>query len=311
MGKLFPSYTIPEPGPKDVRVRVEYAPINPADLNVLTGTYGKRLQLPGIPGNEGVGVVTDVGDHVQHIQPGDRVIAPTAHGFWCEQMVIPAVTARVVPPAVAPRQAAMLRVNPPTAWAMLTELVTVGDGDWIAQNAANSAVGRLVIAIARARGIHTANVVRRAELVDDLCEAGADIVELADGDFGKRIAAAAGPISLALNAVGGDAARELTRALAAGGTMVTYGAMSLQPLPLAAGQLIFKDLRFCGFWVSRWLETAAPATVEAAYAEIFALAAAGALDVPIAQTYPLAELSTAIDHAAGDARGGKILLQLS
>ena len=62
----------------------------------------------------------------------------------------------------------MLRINPPTALLLLTDLVSLKPGDWVIQNVANSAVGRLVIRLARARGVKTMNVVRRESLFAEL-----------------------------------------------------------------------------------------------------------------------------------------------
>lgn len=70
----------------------------------------------------------------------------------------------------------MMGINPPTAVLLLREYVDLQPGDWVAQNAANSGVGRLVIAIAKTRGLRTINFVRRAELVAELKAAGGDIV---------------------------------------------------------------------------------------------------------------------------------------
>ncbi|NIP93798.1 MAG: alcohol dehydrogenase, partial [Akkermansiaceae bacterium] len=77
-----------------------------------------------------------------------------------------------------PLQLAMLKINPATAHLMLTRYRDLAAGDWLVQNAANSAVGTYLIELARARGVRTMNVVRRAELVDPLRARGADAVIL-------------------------------------------------------------------------------------------------------------------------------------
>src|SRR2546425_4584369 len=70
----------------------------------------------------------------------------------------------------------MLGINPPTAALLLNESIDLRPGDWVAQNAANSGVGRSLIAIAKARGLKTINFVRRPELVPELQAVGGDLV---------------------------------------------------------------------------------------------------------------------------------------
>jgi len=79
-------------------------------------------------------------------------------------------------PEADPRQLAMLGINPPTAALLLNESIDLRPGDWVAQNAANSGVGRSLIAIAKARGLKTINFVRRPELVPELEAVGGDLV---------------------------------------------------------------------------------------------------------------------------------------
>jgi trans-2-enoyl-CoA reductase len=209
----------------------------------------------------------------------------------------------VVPPEIAPEQAAMLKINPATALRMLRDFTTLQPDDWVLQNVANSGVGRSVIQIAHATGLHTVNIVRRKELVAELQAQGADMVLTED----EKWPALPDPIRLALNAVGGESALRLANALAPGGTLVTYGAMSRQPLRIPNGLLIFEDVRCRGFWMSRWYREASPEASSAMFAELFALARSGILHTPVERIYPLEEAAAALAHAARGGRSGKIL----
>jgi trans-2-enoyl-CoA reductase len=305
------SVALPPLPSSGARVRVLAAPINPADLNVLEGKYPVRPELPGTPGMEGAGVVEEVGAEVRHVRKGDRVILPASAGSWREAVVIADAdrTLRVVPPEVSVEQAAMMRVNPATAWCMLHHFVDLSEGDFVIQNAANSAVGRLVIQIAKARQLRTINLVRRPELVEELRALGGDVALLDDDSVKDQLAAATGgaPVRLALNCVGGDSALRVANALASGGTHVTYGAMSRQPLRIPNGLLIFKDLRWRGFWITQWYRDATPAAEAEMFGELFTLAKQGLLHTPVEKIYPLAEAIAAVRHAAQSQRGGKIL----
>ncbi len=301
------------PGPGEARVRVRLAPINPADVNVLEGKYPVRPELPGVPGVEGVGVVEALGEGVTWPPVGTTVLLPHRFGTWREAGNAKAAELVVVPEGVPLEQAAMLRINPATAWLMLREFVTLKPGEWVVQNAANSAVGRGVIRIARHLGWRTINVVRRAELAGELREEGADVVLVESETVGKEIVVAAGraPIRLALNCVGGDSATRLAGTLAPGGVIVTYGAMARQPLKIPNGMLIFQDLAWRGFWVTRWLEGATPAQREALFAELFELARLGVIATPVEAEYPLEQITAALTHAQQGKRSGKVLLRCS
>ena len=103
------------------------------------------------------------------------------------------------------------------------------------------------------------------------------------------------PIRLGLNAVGGESALRLMNCLAAGGTLVTFGAMSLQPLKIPNGLLIFKDLRFRGIWINKWYDNAyARAERMAAFNPIFEMAGRGLLQTKVEKSYPLNEIKAAV-----------------
>jgi len=222
---------------------------------------------------------------------------------------VPASGVYAVPSDIPALQAAMLRVNPATAWRMLHDFVKLQPGDWVLQNAANSGVGRAAIVIAKAMGIHTVSVVRRAELVPELKAIGGDVVLVDSEQLVPQIGEAVtrGRVRLALNAVGGESALRLANALSREGVMVTYGAMGRQPIRIPNGLLIFKNLVWTGFWVTHWYKHASQDQVREMFASLFPLLASGALSVPVAATYPLDRFREAIHHSASDQRGGKIL----
>lgn len=171
-------------------------------------------------------------------------------------------------------------VNPCTAYAMLRGYVGAGaaapraeerlrPGDWFAQNGANSGVGRAAVQLGRAWGLRSVNVVRArpegeeatGRLKEELRGLGADVVvteeEAGAKEFPGRLREEFGVdgeagIRLGLNCVGGRSALSLAKVLGRGASLVTYGAMAKQPVSVPAGMLIFKDVRFVGFWVSEW-----------------------------------------------------------
>ncbi len=297
-------------GGRDVRVAMQYAPINPADLNFIEGTYGRPAHPPAIPGHEGVGIVTEIGPEVNSLSVGDTVIPLLGAGCWCQHLTAEEQFFAKLPAGLDLTQASMLRVNPVTAWSFLNHFITLSPGDWVVQNAANSGVGRSVIQLAKSLGLRTLNLVRRPELIPELQALGADIVILDTDDslhaareaFGKH------PPKLAGNAVGGDSALRLMELLAPSGTLVTYGAMSRRSLKVPNKFLIFKDIQLRGLWVTRWLEHATPSELYDVLHPLTEMIGKGSLRTAIDQVYPFADCAAALARAKTDSRSGKVVL---
>jgi mitochondrial enoyl-[acyl-carrier protein] reductase / trans-2-enoyl-CoA reductase len=299
----------PTPAAGEVVVKMRAAPINPADLNQIEGKYPVRAELPATPGFEGAGIVIDVGIEVRGLANGALVILPHNVGTWRDAVAVKADELVVVPAGIEPVHAAMLKINPMTAWRLLHDYVDLERGDWLIQNAANSAAGRAVIQIARELGYKTVNVVRRSELIGELRADGGDVVLVDSENLRHEVEDAIGspPIRLGLNAVGGESALRLANCLAPGSTLVTYGAMSLQPLKIPNGLLIFKDLRFRGIWINKWYDNATPAQRMEAFQHLFEMAKRGLLNTKVEKAYQLSEAKAAVAHAARGQRSGKII----
>jgi mitochondrial enoyl-[acyl-carrier protein] reductase / trans-2-enoyl-CoA reductase len=307
----------PNPGDDEVVVAMRAAPINPADINAIEGKYPARREVPAVPGFEGAGVVVELGANVKAIATGALVLLPHNIGTWREALAVKARELVVVPSEIEPTQAAMLKINPLTAWRLLHDYVDLARGDWLIQNAANSGAGRAVIQIARELGLKTVNVVRRAELIDELRADGGDVV-LVDGESPSRTgilrdevkaATNGAAIRLGLNSVGGDSALRLANCLAFGGTLVSFGAMSLQPLKIPTGLLIFKDLRFRGIWINHWYDNVTPTERMAAFNPLFDMTKRGLLKTKIEKAYEIDDAKAAVEHATRSERSGKIIFE--
>ncbi len=299
-----------QPGPGQVRVNRILAPINPADLNTIEGKYPVRYPLPATPGVEGVATVAEVGEGVTNLKPGMAVLLPHAYGTWREEGILDASVLCPVPEGVPYREAAMLKVNPATAWRMLHDFVPPQPGGWVVQNAGNSSVGRAVIAIAQKIGLKTVSLVRRPELIDELKALGADVVVLDDENAKDEIKAQTGgaKIHLALNSVGGESAVRVASVLASHGKVVTFGGMSRHPVKVPTGFLIFKDIQFLGFWMTRWYQSTSQEETWAFFRQLFELAKAGTFNTPVAKVYSVEQIREAVTHALQSSRGGKVML---
>ncbi len=305
-------------------VAVLAAPINPSDLLMLTGQYGRLPTLPAVGGSEGVGRVVEIGPDVDvtggvvNISVGQTVLLPAGSGTWATHLVADARRLVPIPDGADPQQLAMLTVNPATAALLLTEFVTLAPGDWVIQNVANSAVGGYLVQLAKLRGFKTVNLVRRESAVASVLADGGDVV-LVDGDapggalgrdLSARVKAAVGgaDIRLGLDAVGGAATDRLARCLSEGATLVNYGMMSGEACQVTPASFIFNDITLRGFWLAKWFSQASREAQRALYGELTKLIATGKLSARIGATYPVSQIKEAVAAAHAGERDGKILI---
>ncbi|RMD39454.1 hypothetical protein DV735_g5676, partial [Chaetothyriales sp. CBS 134920] len=274
-------HSISAPTGSTAVVRFLATPINPADVNQIQGVYpakGEMTRLLGtaepsaVAGNEGVAEVVSIGAGVKTLQTGDWVIMKrTGMGTWRTHMAVDEEQVLKIDDktGLTPLQVGTVSVNPCTAYRMLLDSAkwTFRGDEWFVQNGANSGVGRAAIQLGREWGFKSINVIRgrddKAEeqrLKDELTALGATHVITEEELLGREIRdkiktwtnGGREQIKVGLNCVGGKPATALAKHLSPGASFVTYGAMSKQPLILPASLLIFTDLNFTGFWVSKW-----------------------------------------------------------
>ncbi|WP_421862965.1 zinc-dependent alcohol dehydrogenase family protein [Parvibaculum sp.] len=297
------------PSPGEVVFDVIAFPLNPADIGFCRGNYRIKPPLPATPGAECVGRVTAVGDGVSHVKPGDLVIN-LARENWASQRRVKAEDAVPIPAGLDLKQAAMLRINPPTALLMLTDLVDLKPGDWVIQNAANSAVGRLVITLAKAKGIRTVNVTRRDDVFPELMALGADIC-LTDGpDLAERVRAATGgaTIPLGLDAVSGSATARIAACLKDEGTICTYGSMTGEAPSVSVADVVFRGMTFTGFMLGRFMARRTAEEVRAIYADLGQQMLKGAIHAPVDSVYAIEDIREALIRVQTGGRDGKVLV---
>jgi len=297
------------PGTGEVVFDVLAFPINPADVSFCRGTYRLKPPLPATPGAECVGRVTAVGAGVSHVKPGDLVINLQREN-WTQKRHVKGEDVIPVPSRMDLRQAAMLRINPPTALLLLTDIVTLKPGDWLIQNVANSAVGRLLIPLARARGVKTMNVVRRESLFNELKALGADACVVDGPDLAEAVKAqtGGGPVRLGLDAVSGRATARLSACLGDGGIVCNYGSMSGEDPVMSRSTLISGGQSLVGFILGRGLATRSLEQVRGMYADLGRQIMDGTLYAPVEKVYPIEEIKAALTHAQRGERSGKILV---
>ncbi|MFF2370870.1 zinc-binding dehydrogenase [Agromyces sp. NPDC058110] len=302
---------VPEPGPGQVRVRLVLSPIHNHDLWTVRGTYGYKPTLPAVGGTEALGVVDALGEGVEHLSIGQRVVTGGTPGVWSEFFVASAAGLIPLPDGVPDEVAAQVVAMPFSAVSLLDSL-GLEPRDWLVQNAANGAVGRLLAQLAPARGINVVGLVRRGAGVDELAGQGiGNVVATDEEGWRDRVAEITGgaPIIAGVDAVGGTASGDVMSVIAENGTLVVFGAMASPIMQIPSGDVIFKQAAVKGFWGSRVSATMAPDERARLMGEVFTRLREGVITLPVEATYSFDEIAAASRANFDAGRIGKVVLR--
>lgn len=299
----------PEPGPGAVRLRMLRSPIHNHDLATIRGTYGYKPELPAIAGSEFIGAVDALGPGIENVPIGARA-AGSARGAWAEYVVVPAASMVPIPETISDDVGAQLLAMPLSAVVLLNEL-RVEPGTWIGQNAAGGAVGRILMRLAQAQGINIVNIVRGEKAAEDLRSHGAKnvVVTNESGGWQQQIRDLTGGKGLAriVDSVAGPQTLELQRILAPRGEIIIFGGLSGAAVKLDPSLMISLECVVRGFWMTKWMERATVEQRAGAMQQVFQMAMAGSLPLPVAGVYPLSDFKPALVAAETSGRAGKVL----
>jgi NADPH2:quinone reductase len=298
----------PKAGPGQLHVRVEAAGVNFIDVYHRTGLYPNPLPL--VPGQEGAGVVEEIGPGVHGFREGERVAWAGIIGAYAERALVPAASAVRLPAGVDARLAAAVLLQGLTAHYLCTSAYPLKPGDTCLVHAAAGGVGLLLVQMAKQRGarvIGTAGSEDKAVLARD---AGADEVVLYDQeDFvaaARRLTGGRG-VQVVYDGVGKATVVRGLDALAPLGMMVSFGNASgpvepIDPLALSRKGSLFLTRPTLGHYVAE------RAILERRAGDVLGAVAAGTLRVRVDRSYPLAEAADAHRALQGRQTTGKLLL---
>ncbi|MCW4460064.1 zinc-binding dehydrogenase [Microbacterium sp. MPKO10] len=301
---------MPEPGAGEVRIKTVLSPIHNHDLVTVRGEYGFVPELPARAGTEAVGIIDALGEGVSGVSVGQRVATGGTFGAWAEYFTAKAAGLIPVPDALPDESAAQLVAMPFSALSLLHAL-SLERGQWMVQNAANGAVGRLIAQLAAARGIHVLGLVRRQDAVEQLREQGITNVLSTDDDaWRNRVDEVTGgaPIVAGVDSVGGASASDVLSLLAEKGALVVFGAMGSSALEISSGDLIFRQITVTGFWGSAVNRTMDAATKAELFRELLTRVTNGDVSLPVSGIYDFDDVRAAVDASLTPGRVGKVLL---
>jgi NADPH2:quinone reductase len=225
-------WSVPPPGPGQVRIRVEAAGISYADLLICQGLHPERRRAPFVPGWDVVGAVESVGSEVDHVRVGDRVAALTIVGGWAEYAVVPGRWVVPVPDGLPSTTAVCLVMDAVVAYQMLTRSTPARPGDTVLVQGAGGGVGTALLQVARHLGVRVLGTDRAAKRAHVEAEGGV-LIDFAHEDVVARCRELTGGRGVAQAFDGtGDTVLTSLRAVRPGGRLVWFGMVSL----LAAGR---------------------------------------------------------------------------
>ena len=298
----------PQPKPGEALVKVSVAGVNSIDGQFRDGRL--RTPLPFIPGQEGAGVVTALGEHVKSVKVGDRVAWSGTLGTYAEFVVASADSLVPIPDAISDQQAAAAMMHGLTAHYLVNDAHKLKAGETALVHAAAGGVGLLLVQMARAIGarvIGTASSDEKAKLAR---EAGAnEVIVFTRQDFEaevKRLTGGKG-VEVVYDGVGNATFEKNLNVMRLRGMLVLYGMSSGPVPPVDPAKLSEKG----SLYMARTTLAHFTATREELLARtsaLFAMIADGRIKLRIAKTYPLAEAIEA--HRDMEARkiAGKLLL---
>ena len=301
---------LPEPGPGQARVKIEYAGLNFIDIYQRLGQY--KLPLPFTPGLEAGGVVESVGPGVTEVNIGDRVTYCMVNGAYAQYAVVPAAKLAPTPAGIGLEVATALMVQGMTAHYLVFDAFPLAGQHTALIHAAAGGTGRLLVQIAKrtgARVIATAGTEEKAALARS---AGADEVILyTQVDFEaevKRLTNGAG-VNVVYDSVGQSTFAGGLNCLKPRGMMVLWGQASgpvgpFDPQILNQKGSLYLTRPSLGAYIATRAELLQRA------GELFAWVQAGELDVRIDRLFPLADAARAHTYIEGRQTKGKVLLRV-
>ncbi|MBO6901433.1 MAG: zinc-binding dehydrogenase [Rhizobiaceae bacterium] len=295
---------VPEPGPRQVLVKVKLASINPSDVMFVKGLYGQPRKQGQPAGFEGVGEVVSAGDDpAAKALAGQRVAFATGlsnWGSWAEYAVAEAGACIPLIPALRDEDGAAMIVNPLTALAMFGIVKDAGEKAFIV-TAGASQLCKLIIAVAREEGYRPIAIVRRDDQIELLKQHGAaHVLNATEAGFARQMAAVCKEENprILLDAVSGPVASTVFHAMGKGARWVVYGRLDASDTVIREpGQFIFMDKKIEGFWLTQWMRNAGTERRMAAVMEAQNRFADGRWKTDVTAVVPLDD---AMERVAGE-----------
>ncbi len=305
-----------QPGPGEVRLKVEAFGLNRAEIMYRMGMYLQSTKTPSRLGYEAAGVIDAVGPDVVDVKVGDRVstipaFAMGKYGVYGESAVVPANAVAHYPESLSPEQGTAIWMKYLTAFGALIEFGGLREGETALITAASSSVGLAAIQVAKSVGATAIATTRGPAKKQALLDAGADHVIVTDQEdlpkMVKEITAGKGA-RIIFDPVAGPFLDMLAKAAAYEGTIFEYGALSLAQTNYPLGDALSKGLSIRGYTLFEIIQK--PDKFARGKQFVYDGLKFGSLKPIIARTFRLAEIVEAHRYMETNQHIGKIVVKV-
>lgn len=300
----------PEPGPKELRVRIHACGLNFADLLMQQGRYQDMPALPFVPGMEYAGVVDALGPGASGPAVGTRVACYAGHGGLADYACLPAVQALPLPRGMSFAVGAAFPVAYGTSHLALTHVAPVGPGQTLLVLGAAGGVGLTAVEVGAALGARVIACARGAERQAIARAAGASVTLDSDSPTLRDDLRAMGGVDVVYDPVGGPAFDAALSATRPGGRVLVIGFASGQVPQIKANHLLVKNITVAGFWWGGYLGFA-PDRLLDSLRSLIGWHSAGRLRPHIGHTLPLADLAQGLALLRDRQATGKVVITLT
>lgn len=304
----------PQPGAGEVIVDVRAAGLNFPDLLVIAGQYQVRIPPPFVPGHEAAGVVAAIGDSVDALNPGDKVMFTTlGGGAFAEKCSIDATVAVPMPPSLSFAQASGFMITYGTSYHALKQRANLQSGETVLVIGAAGGVGITAVEIAKAMGARVIAAASTEEKLEFARSAGADATvnytETSLRDEVKKITDNAG-VDVVYDPVGGELAQQALKSLAWNGRYLVVGFTSGEIPTFPANLALLKAANIAGVYWGAWAARN-PDAQQQNLREMAQMIDSGILQPRITASFPLDEYKEAFRTIAERRVLGKIVFEMN
>jgi NADPH2:quinone reductase len=309
---------VPKPAPKagEVLIEVRAVSVNFVDLVMMSGSYQFKPALPFVPGKLPVGVVAAVGDGVKNFKAGDHALLMAEQAGFAEFAAMPEGQCIKLPASLPFNEAASMALVYDTAYFALKDRGRIQPGESVLVLGATGGVGLAAIQLAKAFGGKAFAAVASKDKEDIVRAAGADaIVDLSMPDLHESLRQQVFALTdkkgvdIVVDMLGGDMFDAAVRALAWCGRLIVIGFASGRIPSLKMNYVLVKNIEVSGMQISDYRKRR-PADVQAAFAEIYRLHAAGKLKPLPIKTYPIERFAEALGDIKDRKVRGRIVLTM-
>lgn len=293
-----------------VRIKVHAAGVNFADLLLIAGQYQEKPAFPFTAGSEAAGVITEVGEGVRNLKPGNRVMALTGLGAFAEEVVVDAARVLPIPDNMDFPSAAAFPVAYGTSHGALEWRARLQPGEWLLVTGAAGGVGLTAVEIGKAMGARVIACAGSPEKLAIAQQHGAEqIIDYSKEDIRERVKAITGGrgADVIYDPVGGDVFDACLRSIAWGGRIIIIGFAGGRVSQIPANIVLVKNIDVIGFYWGSY-QAHNPELLRSSFTQLFLWVREGRIQPHVSHQFPLSQAAEALRLLQQRKSTGKVVL---